>query len=376
MKTSTTRAAPARALPHRAHRLAPRIPHARHLDALQHYTEIRRQTRLSRRQRILLARRPRARASPHHRIRRAEGGIRALAGRTRRILPPARRPIWRPLAPQPPPAANARRRRLLRPGQVRRHLLPPPACLIRSGLRLDLCRHRRRDHRRLRPLRRRCGRLRARSRGPGSRHTRQHRHPGPFGKSPRVVRHRAGRAPLASAHRDRRRTGRADARRNRLFRHGSGGAVFAVGSITFCGSLWNPPRQPRLQRAHLLLAGECRPQIRGRKHDTRPRQIPHTRPAHSYVRRKHEDLVLALPGAATSWRHPNGSHETGPDRDCCCLRMLDRSGVGGAVQMSACGRGVRVRPGGQRQQPRPAGVQHHLDPQHRDEHLRDFDDSG
>ena len=40
------------------------------------------------------------------------------------------------------------------------------------------------------------------------------------------------------------------------------------------------------------------------KHDTQPRQIPHARAAHSHDGRKNNGLVLALAGAATSWRRP------------------------------------------------------------------------
>src|SRR5437879_3447388 len=84
------------------------------------------------------------------------------------------------------------------------------------------------------------------------------------------------------------------------------------------------------------------------KDDTRPPETPRTHPAHSLGRRKHDDLVfaflvlaflvLAFRYAATSWRHPDGSRNTGPDRTCCRLPVLDRSGVGGAVPLSACRR--------------------------------------
>jgi hypothetical protein len=138
---------------------------------------------------------------------------------------------------------------------------------------------------------------------------------------------------LASAHRQRRRTGRADARRNRLFRHGSGGAVFAVGSITFCGSLWNPAPPTAASGPSLACWRMSFANSRGKDaYSAATNSAPC--PEHSHGA-KARSLVLALPGAATSWRHPNGSRETGSDRNCCCLRMLNQSGVGGAVQMSA-----------------------------------------
>jgi N,N-dimethylformamidase len=74
-------------------------------------------------------------------VRRAEGGIRALGGRAGRVLPRARRRLWRALASQRATATKALRGRVLSPGPVRGLLLPSFTCCGRRPRCVDIHRH-------------------------------------------------------------------------------------------------------------------------------------------------------------------------------------------------------------------------------------------
>ena len=89
-----------------------------------------------------------------------------LGGGARGVLQRLRRRLWRAVAKQRPRAPAPSRGGFHRPGRFSRHRLPAAARLPRPSRRLDLRGHRRRAARRLRPERRRGGRLRARLAGP------------------------------------------------------------------------------------------------------------------------------------------------------------------------------------------------------------------
>ena len=161
------------------------------LDALTAYTAGR-QAVLSRRQRLLLAGRARQGDAAPDRAAPRGGRHPHLGRRAGRILSPDRRPVGRAVAAQPPAAADAGGRRLLLPGGIRGHALPPPAGLARSALRLDVRRHRGGRARRLRPVRRRRRGLRTGSRRSDARHARRHGDPGAVGEPAAVLPHRAG----------------------------------------------------------------------------------------------------------------------------------------------------------------------------------------
>ena len=182
-----------------------------------------------------------------------------------------RRAVRRPVAPQRTAAAEAGRRRLHVPGPFEGsyYRRAPGARRSARGWIFDGVTTTR--SRRLRPVRRRRGGLRARPRRSGSGTppgaivvARRRSLPGSYVVVPEE---------LLSARLDlERRAGReADARRHGLLRAPNGGAVFSVGSITFCGSLsHNGYRQQHLadrrQRAAPFRDGVRRPSVR-RLHD-------------------------------------------------------------------------------------------------------------
>ena len=190
----------ARAVSRGADRFASGIPHARHARCAGRLYAAGRQAVLSRRQRLLLARRARQGAAACDRTAPRRGRHPHLGGRARRILSPDRRPVGRAVAAQPPAAADAGGRRLLLPGGVRGHALPPPAGLARAALRLDVRRHRGGRARRLWPVRRRRRGLRTGSRRSDAGHAGRNGDPGALGEPAAVVPDRAGGAAVQRHH--------------------------------------------------------------------------------------------------------------------------------------------------------------------------------
>ena len=169
-------------------------------------------------------------------IRRGETGIRAWAaepGEYYNAFDGGYGGLWRNNGRSPAPRGSG----IHLTGRLSRHLLPAPAGFQRPPRRVDLRGHRGRGPRRLRPERRRRGRLRARPAGPETGIAPQalvlacsEEHDDTFILVPEeMLTHRRTRAGVPAR----------DLIRSELvfFETPNGGAVFSVGSISFCGSL-------------------------------------------------------------------------------------------------------------------------------------------
>ena len=153
-----------RALQGRAEPDASRVPQHRDDGRADGVCRARRPPDVHRRERLLLARRLPPRAAGRARAATRRGRHPGVGRRARRVLHELRRAVRRPLAAQRAAAPEARPGSVSVAGSLRGLLLPSPPGGAGPPGRLDLRRRRRRDPRRLRSLRRRRGRLRAGSR--------------------------------------------------------------------------------------------------------------------------------------------------------------------------------------------------------------------
>ena len=169
-------------------------------------------------------------------VRRTEGGIRtwpAEPGEYYHAFDGAYGGLWRRSRPG---AQRAVRHRLLEPGPVRGRLLSPSAGGARQPSRLGVRGREGRAVRRLRLLGRRRGGLRARPARPSPGQPAQRRGAGLLGRPrPQGVRGRA-RGAAGLQHDDHRRHAGGLIRADMTYiEKPKGGAVFSVGSITYCG---------------------------------------------------------------------------------------------------------------------------------------------